>query len=282
MKNSVQIVLTLLYSAFIFSQEKTISGTIMDSLKKPIKYANIGILHKPIGTVSNENGEFTFVSDKVIELDTLKFSCVGYKSKQIILKNTAVVVGKFNVTLDDYIEKLDEVIISPSNLKSYTEGKQKTETQHAVFFSNPNLKNINLGSEMGRKFSLGDKKISLLSEFKFFIKDNNFEMVKFRINFYTIKNNKPDKQINKSNIIVQVNSKLRDWVNVDLSAYEIKIQEDIIVTVEWIEHSNDGTKLNLPIIIPSFGSTHYYKFGSQGTWLKYGNISSPMVLLYKQ
>lgn len=107
-------------------------------------------------------------------------------------------------------------------------------------------------------------------------------MVKFRINCYTIKNNRPDKKINKSNIILQVNKKLTDWVNVDLSAFNILVQDDIVITVEWIEHSNDGNKLNLPIIIPSFGSTHYYKFGSQANWQKYGNISSSMVLTYKQ
>ena len=92
----------------------------------------------------------------------------------------------------------------------------------------------------------------------------------------------PDKKINKSNIIVQLDKKLTGWVNVDLSTFEISTKEDIVITVEWIEHSKNGNKLNLPIIIPSFGSTHYYKLGSQGNWQKYKNISSSMILTYKQ
>lgn len=280
MKNSIQLFLIFIFSTITYSQINTISGTILDSLKNPIKYANVGVLNKPIGTVTNDKGEFLFSSENIIiEMDTLKISCLGFKTKTIILKNVS---NKINISLDNNIENLNEVIINKTDLKTYTEGKQKTDTKHEVFFANPNYNNLNLGTEIGKKFSLGTKKASILTSFKFFIKDNNFDMVKFRINCYTIKNNNPDKKINKSNIIVQLDKKLTGWVNVDLSTFEISTQEDIVITVEWIEHSKNGNKLNLPIIIPSFSSTHYYKLGSQGNWQKYRNISSSMILTYKQ
>lgn len=264
------------------AQERTINGVILDTLKKTIKYANVGVLNKPIGTVSDENGKFKFILEDVKESDTLKVSCLGFKTKQIILKDILSKEEDLNIVLESYTEKLEEIKINKSDLKSYSEGKDKADTKHQVIFANPNYKNLNLGSEIGKKFSLGTKKPSILTEFKFYIKDNNFEKVKFRINIYKIKNNKPDIKINKENIIIEVDHKLTDWVNVDLSQFDINVQEDIIVTVEWVEHSNDGNKLNLPIIIPSFGSTHYYKFGSQGTWEKYGKISSSMILNYRQ
>ena len=283
MKNQIPVLFLLLYSVFISAQDKTIQGTILDSLKNPIKYANIGILNKPIGSVSDENGKFKFILENVTDSDTLKISCLGYKSKEIIIKNMRNNnEDNINISLKNYTEQLSEVKINKSDLKNYSEGKDKTDTKRQVIFANPNYKNLNLGSEIGKKFSLGDKKPSFLTDFKFFIKDNNFDMVKFRINVYSIKNNKPYKKIDKANILVEVDKKRTDWVNVDLSQFDITIQEDIIVTVEWVEHSNDGNKLNLPIIIPSFGSTHYYKFGSQGTWERYGKISSAMVLIYKQ
>lgn len=281
MRNSITTIF-LIFTLGISAQEKTIHGVILDSLKKTIKYANIGVLNKPVGTVSDENGKFKFILEDIKESDTLRVSCLGFKTKQIILKDILNREEDLNIILENYTEKLDEIKINKSNLKNYSEGKDKTDTKHQVIFANPNYKNLNLGSEIGKKFSLGTKKPSLLTEFKFYIKDNNFEKVKFRINVYKIKNNKPDIKINKENIIVEVEHKLTDWVNVDLSQFDINIQEDIIVTVEWIEHSNDGNKLNLPIIIPSFGSTHYYKFGSQGTWEKYGKISSSMILNYRQ
>ncbi|WP_294962068.1 carboxypeptidase-like regulatory domain-containing protein [uncultured Flavobacterium sp.] len=279
MKNVIKLLMFVVFPLISYSQN--IEGKVVDSLQKPIQYVSIGILNKPFGTVTDENGNFKFsMTDGIPESDTLRVSCMGYKSKDILFKNLNQ--NKINVQLESHIEKLDEVVINKNGLKEYTDGKDKTQTKHSVIFANPNYKNINLGSEIGKKFSLGDKKPSFLTDFKFFIKDNNFEMVKFKINIYNIKDNRPDKMINQSNIIVEVNKKLTDWVNVDLSQFDITVQEDIIITVQWIEHSPDGNKLNLPIIIPSFGSTHYYKFGSQGKWEKYGKISSSMLLSYKQ
>lgn len=275
--------LTILAIAISFSslsQEKTIKGIVTDSLQKPIQYANIGILNKPIGTVSNQNGEYFLNIDNSMNLDTLKISCLGYKSVEKVINS--IQNNNFNISLENYSEKLEEVVIKSDNLKTHVEGKEKSNTKNQVFFAIQNRKDLNLGSEIGRKFTLGTKKPSLLKEFKFFVKENNFDMVKFRINIYTILNNRPDKKINETNIIVGLENKNKGWVNVDLLEYEIKTQQDVIVAVEWIECSKIGDKLSLPILIPSFSSTHYYKFGTQAKWQKYGSISSSMVLTFKQ
>jgi hypothetical protein len=271
---------TLILSAnFCFSQ---IKGVVTDSLKNPIQYVNVGVLNKPLGTLTNANGEFILNIDSSMNLDTLKISCLGYKSKELKVEDILKTKSKIQISLANYMEKLHEVVITSSKLKMYNEGKDKTKTKGAVIFANPNHSNRNLGSEIGRKFSLGTKKPSVLTHFKFFIRENNFDAVKFRINIYSIYNNKPDKKLFASNIIVDVNNKGKDWVNVDLTEYDIKTQEDVIVTVEWLEGSKEGSRLNLPVIIPSFGSTHYYKFGSQAKWQKFSAISSAMILSYKQ
>lgn len=282
MKKKQLILFTFLYSFIVFSQEKTIKGIVTDSLKNPIQYVNVGVLNKPLGTLTNASGEFILNVDSSMNLDTLKISCLGYKSKEMKVESLINNKSKIQISLANYIEKLDEVVITSGKLKMYNEGKEKTKTSASVIFANPNYVNQNLGSEIGRKFSLGTKKPSILTHFKFFIRENNFELVKFRINIYSINNNRPVKKLFGSNIIVDVNNKGKGWVNVDLTKYDIKTQEDIIVTVEWLEGSKDGSRLNLPIIIPSLGSTHYYKFGSQAKWQKYSNLSSSMILSYKQ
>ncbi len=279
MKNHL-IIAFVFISAFLNAQNKTIAGIVLDSLKRPIPYVNIGILNKPVGTVSDENGKFSFILENTTNLDTIRFSSVSFTSKDYLLKD--LTEEGTTITLKSHIEKLDEIILSKNNLKFYTDGKDKTETKHQVLFANPNYKSMNLGTEIGKKFSLGTKKPSLLTEFKFFIKENNFKKVKFRINIYSIKDNKPNKRLNNLDIFTEVDNNLKDWVIIDLTPFDIVTQQDIILTVEWIEYSNEGNKLSLPIIIPSFSSTHYYKFGSQGTWEKYGKISSSMILTYQQ
>ena len=273
-------ILAVFISYSSFSQERIIKGIVTDSLQKPIQYANIGILNKQIGTVLNQNGEYFLNVDNSMNLDTLKISCLGYKSIEKVINN--IKDNNFNISLENYSEKLEEVVIKSNKLKTYTEGKDKTDTKTEIFFAIKNRKILNLGSEIGRKFSLGRKKPSLLKEFKFFIKQNNFEQVKFRINVYSILNNKPNQKLNEENIIVGVENKNAGWITTDLSQYNIRTQEDIIIAVEWIDCSKVGDKLSLPICIPSFSSTHYYKFATQDKWQKYGSISAPMLLTFKQ
>lgn len=282
MKKILIIIYVILNSTFSISQEREIKGIITDSLKNPIQYVNVGILNKPVGTVTNENGEFNLNIDNSLISDTLKISCLGFKSKELQIKNLLTNKNEINISLENYTEKLNEIIINSSNLKTYTKGKEQTKTKNKVFFAIPSMKNLNLGSEIGRKFSLGTKKPSLLKEFKFFLKENNFESVLFRLNFYTIENNKPSKKINNTNILISADNGLTGWIIADLTDYSIKTKEDIIVTVEWIKASEKGDKLSLPILIPSFSSVHFYKYGTHAKWKRYGSISTAMMLTYKQ
>jgi hypothetical protein len=265
-----------------FGQNIELSGIITDSINNPIQYASVGVLNKPIGTVSNTEGAFNLILSSDNKNDTLRISSLGFKSQDYLIIDLKNKKAPISIKLQKYVESLDEVVISSKKLKTYTEGKTKTKTKQKVIFANPDLTNINLGSEIGRKFKLGDNDPSHLTKFKFYIKDNNFDSVKFRINIYTIENNRPAKKINTQNIITSARKDYVGWIEVDLSPFDIIVKEDIVVAVEWIGHSEKGNELNLPIIIPSFGSTHFYKFGSQNAWEKYGSISSAMELTYEQ
>ena len=275
------IIILVLNFSNVFSQEKTITGLVLDSLKIPIQYASVGILNKPIGTVTDTSGKFKLNIEDLYLLDTLKISSIGFKNKLFLIKDINK-ESQLNVILENYTEKLQEVVISSSNLKKYSEGKEKTNSKNKVFFANSELKNVNLGSEIGRKFTIGNNKPSVLDEFKFFIKQNNFEKVKFRINIYNIKNNIPLNRINDTDIYVNVEKSLTGWIKVDLLEYNIKANDNIIITVEWIESSKSGDTLSLPIFVPSLSSTHYYKQGAQSKWVVYKMISTAMVLTYKQ
>ena len=276
------IIIFLLNFGFASSQGLVIKGSVKDSLNNPIKYSSIGVLNKEIGTVSNEFGQFSLTINEKMKQDTLRISCLGYKPKELLIEEIIKNSNPLNINLESYIESLGEVIITSRKTKTHKIGKLKTNTKAKVIYSMPELENKNLGTEIGKKFKLGKKRVSSLNEFKFYIKENDFDSVTFRINIYSIKNNRPNKRINKENIIVKVDKNHADWVITDLSPYDLNVKENIIITVEWIEHSVKGNKLSLPIIIPSLGSTHYYKFGSQNSWKKFGSLSTPMFLTYEQ
>lgn len=57
-----------------------IKGKIIDkNTQKPIEYANIGILGKSIGTISNSDGKFILKIPPEYINDTIGISCIGYK-----------------------------------------------------------------------------------------------------------------------------------------------------------------------------------------------------------
>lgn len=282
MNKFIYTIIVLLFTSFIFSQDYIISGIIKDSLKRPIQYVNVGLSNRPIGTVTNEKGEFILNLDEKSTLDSLKLSCLGYKGKSLAIKNIKNNGSQLEILLEYFTEKLEEVVISSKKLKIYTEGSDNTSTKVSCNFSDQKLVNGNLGTEIGRKFNLKTENPSLMTNFKFYLNTNNFSKLKFRINFYTISQGLPDKKINRENIFATVNNKQIGWINIDLNEYDIKSQEDLIITVEWIESSKDGTILSMPIIIPSLGSTHYYKFGSQASFKKFRMLSTSMMLTYKQ
>ena len=78
----------------------------------------------------------------------------------------------------------------------------------------------------------------MLEEIRFFCTD--FEKAKFRINIYNIKKGKPHEVINKKMIYKSIYDEFKGWVSVDISDLQMSVDEDIIVGIEWIEHSNNG------------------------------------------
>ena len=64
-----------------YSQQITITGKVVDiATKEPLPFASIGILGKPIGLISNEQGEFDFHIPAEMRNDILVISMLGYKT----------------------------------------------------------------------------------------------------------------------------------------------------------------------------------------------------------
>ncbi len=98
----------------VFSQA-VIKGKILDAkIKQPIPYANIVLKGTHCGTVSNEQGNFTFVmpTSKSVSSDTLSISCIGYKTQNILIKKSN---KNIEIQLKPMPAKLSEVEIKEKN-----------------------------------------------------------------------------------------------------------------------------------------------------------------------
>lgn len=108
----------LLFSTFIFSQNKSvISGTVLNKENnEPLPFASIVLKNYPIGTISNENGEFDFYIPKSKQNDTIAVSFIGFHSYEIPVN---IAQGGLKITLQPSSNILDEVVISPLSPLDY-------------------------------------------------------------------------------------------------------------------------------------------------------------------
>lgn len=273
---------TFLSPLLVQAQEDLVlTGKVIDQKEATtLAYVNIGIIGTNLGTISTANGTFElYLKTNTNEEKIVRFSYLGYESKDYtiaslrLLNGQAIKLNKTGITLKT-------IEVRPDLLQAKVIGHKKTKTNKVTNFSISKKLNQNLGASIGRRFNIG-KKTSQLSEFKFYVGGNNFDTIRFRVNIYTIKNGRPNELLNQQAIITTLINHPKGWATVDLSVYLLFVKEDVVISLEWIEHSQKGRVLQLPITIPSF-ATHFYKYGSQDKWKRFRGMSTAMVLTVKQ
>jgi len=99
-KRLLSICLVLVFSLFnsgicLNAQEAaddfyTVSGVVKDMrTKKPVEYANVSAVGTNIGTITNEDGEFTIKLSNSLNIKEIQLSCIGYYNARVsIAKNS--------------------------------------------------------------------------------------------------------------------------------------------------------------------------------------------------
>lgn len=274
LKSGIAIVIFISLSIITQMQAMKFEGYVYNADSVPLQYVSVGIKASSYGTVTNANGYFIFYADEINSGDSIKFSLIGYHPKSFCLKDYPDSNKKAIVHLESNPIQLTESVVTASNLKKKVIGNHRINANIKVNFAIPAIENKNLGSEIGRRFSISKK--SILSKFNFYLCANNYDTATFRINVYPINKGKPSSPINKENIIQIVTSKQCGWITTDLSSYNLEVDNDIAITVEWVWGSEHGNLLALPLTFPSVLNTHYYKYGSQNNWQVYHSMSSCM------
>ncbi|KEO75205.1 carboxypeptidase-like regulatory domain-containing protein [Anditalea andensis] len=259
--------------------DKILKGKIIDSkTKTPLSYVNIGFLNKERGTVSDENGKFELeINEKDLE-DTLRISMIGYTPIKIIPNNFSKTWNQKIIELDEMIGALNEVIVSSKGYKSKVLGN-KTESK----FISTAFSYDQLGAEMGIKVKIR-KSPTYVDSLNFNVSYNRLSAKAiFRVNFYAVENGQPGKNILKDNILIEINPKQTGLISVDLLPYDIILEEDTFVTLEWIK--NEGINEKGEAIYFSLGllnNATIYKPSSQSRFKKHSSLGVGFNLNVKQ
>ena len=274
MKKKILSLLIFALSVFfvlpIWAQTSLIGQVLDSATKEPIPYVNIGVLNKNIGTVSDDEGYFQFeVNAQQNGKDTLRLSMIGFESKTYILSDY-LKQNPLEIYLSEETTALEEVILTSARREFQIKklgNKTTSKTIYASFTSNK------LGNEMGF-IVRARKRPMILKKFNISIVENDYGPIKFRVNLYDVLNGLPNKTILNKNIFLEteVSSGI---VSLDLTPYEIVIDKEFFITIEWIEDLGPG---KLFFSGGFFGAPLYAREVSQGNWTKIGNVSVGMNL----
>jgi hypothetical protein len=261
-------ILSLFLSLPIGAQTFVIGQVIDAAIKEPLPYVNIGLLNKNIGTVSDETGYFELeVNTEQNSRDTLRFSMIGFETKSYTL-NDFINQNEIEVYLTEKSTALDEVILSSKRKNYQTKilgNKTTSKALYAAFTSNK------LGNEMG--FIVRARKHPMiLKKFNISLVENDYGPIKFRLNIYDVLNGLPNKTLLTDNLFIETEES-SGIVSLDLTPYEIIIDQDFFIAIEWIEDLGPG---KLYFSGGFFGAPLFAREVSQGTWEKIGTASVGM------
>lgn len=150
-----------------------VNGMVLDKLnQKALPYANIYVLNKYQGAISNEDGHFYLDISELDDSDTLRFQYIGYKTKTITvaeLKNRSIVY------LEEDIINLSETLIfgdapdAKTIVKKVIENKEKnyksTTSKSQVFVrerSMADVEKLNLDYKKSTIEQLDKKMVALV------------------------------------------------------------------------------------------------------------------------
>lgn len=245
-----------------------LSGSVSDNkTNKPIPYVNIGILNREIGTVTNPEGTFMLAVKEESLNDTLRISSIGYKPLEILIRDLKT-TEPLSIQLEEQISELNEVVVRANSIKKRTLGNRTQSKFLSTGFSYDQL-----GAEMGIKINIR-KVPTFVDAFNFHISYNRLSAKSiFRLNFYTVKRKKPSENILTSNILIPIEPKQTGLVTIDLKPYDIVLDEDVIVTLEWIDNqgnNNKGEAIYFSLGLLANGTIN--KKSSQAKFKKYNSM----------
>ena len=262
-----------------------LKGVVVDKETNTLlAYVSVGVLNKSQGTVTDTSGQFSFNISEDNLTDTLQISIVGYSTCRISVKDF-MASNDQAIKLFTIVEQLAEVTVTNSIPRTNTEiiGREGTGKLLQLSVHNKTSANETIGSELGMRYKTSKKK-AIIRDFNFYVSANNFNFIKFRINIYAVKDDLPDTLMYNKQIFATADDFKTGWTKINLEQYNIKVDGEFIVSMQWIESRMDKKEnpiTILPVAATPFSKNCYLRIASQDKWKRMGvNLSSFVTLAY--
>ena len=255
----------LFISVLLFSvglQAQVFSGKVLDAkTAETLPFVSIGIPGKSVGTVAQLDGSFNITISDIYNNDSIRFSIIGYEAKKMLVSEfkALATAQKAVIKLQPQDEILSEVMIRPRDMKSKILGNEFDSPSITAGFTSDDL-----GSEIGTVMKLKDGKDYYLKNCGFNFERVDYDSIIFRINIYNIKNGLPGDLLHQLPIYITVYRDQRS-AEVDLRPYNLHIDQDFILSLEWVQDLPEKTK-SLMFCAGFFGNKVVYRQVAEDVW----------------
>lgn len=236
----------------ILNSSILIKGVVLDEeTKLPVGYAVVEVLqHKNSSIQANEKGEFVLQIAPQYQQGDIRVTSLGYEplvmnmGRFIKKKNSA---GPVRIYLRARYEGLSEVEVNAKSKKWRTRKVGFHIDKGTAFhhnFSPLDTLIAATGQEIGNSFKL-KRYPSYLKSISFGLAGSGNVKAVVGLKLYDLKNNYPDKSLLPERIIVRIPPHHTGWITVNLSKYDVLLNGDFAVTIEWLSDSNSLTPSTL-------------------------------------
>ncbi len=260
--------LCLLLMGLNLQAQQFVFGQIHDAeLDTPLPYVNIGIPGEGVGTVTDEQGYYQLEIPNHLLDSTILFSMVGFTTaeRSIVLDKGSEKL--LSLKLHPKVTALKEVVVTNTQWKSISVGnKTASKLITAGFTSN------HLGNEIAQFVRIKKGTPTLLKKFWLSIAENNIQDVVLRFNVYNEVEGLPGDNILEKPVYISLPNEPQT-ITVDLLPYDIFVEDDFFVSIEWIE---DLGVDNLWFSAGVFGKSVYARSASHSAWIRQKALSIGM------
>ena len=257
-----------LCTSFYVNGQSQYDGVIKDlETNKAMPYVNIGVANKGVGTVTNENGEFSLFFDfrRISKSDTIQISSVGYKTIKKTINDLNLKLKKHSILMEPDVFGLDEVVLSPNS--------QQIRQRKVGYYIGKSRKvgywrgGTSLGAEMVTKIKV-TKRPRQLNEFSFKVLKNLSDSLRLRVNVYKGDTSFPEVKLNTENIFYTLKKKFGE-VSIDLTPYEIYVDNHFSIGLELVNVY--GERIDFTLRATDDPGTSFRRYASQDEWHRYRN-----------
>ncbi|WP_170252613.1 carboxypeptidase-like regulatory domain-containing protein [Adhaeribacter aerolatus] len=266
----------------------TLTGTVQDDKNKVLSYVSVGVVNEETGTVTNELGKFILQIKPENGQGIIRFSFIGHETVELKVADAISQFAKqktLAIILKAKPSEIKEVNVDAKRwITSVKGGKVGPEaTFHQAFMRTPGTLEEHLGREVALLIN-NRKKQAFLKKLNFCINTNRYDDVKFRLNIYSVNNGRPHENILKENIYLELTDKKTGWVEMDLEPYNIYLEDDFVVSLEWIDCDPKPKNVLYLTLSGGFGGhTVFQKKASQAKWEKFpGAIGMNVTLQHEK